>query len=148
MKIINYDILNITTGTIVHAVNCRGVMGIGLAKQLKQKWIKVFREYEDFCLKAKPQNWRLIGRVIPHKVTSLLTVISAFTQYDFGQGRRTEYCAVANAFIRIKKLLDEGKIERPVYIPNQICCGFGGGDWNIVYPIIEEYIPDVIVCQQ
>ena len=34
MKIINGNILDITEGVIVHQVNCKGVMGAGLALQM------------------------------------------------------------------------------------------------------------------
>ena len=37
MRIVDGDILDIEKGIIVHQVNCQGVMGAGLAKQIKSK---------------------------------------------------------------------------------------------------------------
>lgn len=37
VKYIKGDILNVTEGIIVQQVNCKGVMGAGLAKQIRDK---------------------------------------------------------------------------------------------------------------
>ena len=34
---------------ICQQVNCRGVMGAGLAKQIRDKWPVVFDEYKKIC---------------------------------------------------------------------------------------------------
>ena len=48
MKIIYGDILNITEGIIRQQVNCMGVMGSGLAKQIRNKYPRVYQKYKDF----------------------------------------------------------------------------------------------------
>jgi hypothetical protein len=35
----------------------------------------------------------------------------------------------------------------PVYIPYNMGCGLGGGDWEIVSGIIEETLPDAIIVK-
>lgn len=43
------DILTSTADVICHQVNCKGVMGAGLAKQIKQKYPAVFKLYKKRC---------------------------------------------------------------------------------------------------
>ncbi len=40
MKIINGNLLEVKKGIIAHQCNCKGVMGAGIALQIKKKWIQ------------------------------------------------------------------------------------------------------------
>lgn len=42
------DILNSTSSILVNPVNCKGVMGAGLAKQFKQKYPKMYLRYRRY----------------------------------------------------------------------------------------------------
>lgn len=53
MKIIYGDILDITEGIICQQVNCMGVMGSGLAKQIKYKYPRVYYEYSNYLKNKK-----------------------------------------------------------------------------------------------
>ena len=44
------DLLSSKERIIVHQVNCRGVMGAGIAKQIKEKWPDVYTSYRDLLL--------------------------------------------------------------------------------------------------
>ena len=44
MKIKHGDILSVANGIIVHQVNAQGVMGSGLAKQIREKYPMAFDE--------------------------------------------------------------------------------------------------------
>jgi hypothetical protein len=39
--------------TLVNPVNCRGVMGKGLAKVFKDRWPEMFRRYQEACKKGE-----------------------------------------------------------------------------------------------
>jgi len=46
MKIHNIlVIVDAQTNVIAHQVNCQGIMGSGIAKQIKEKWFDVFKQY-------------------------------------------------------------------------------------------------------
>ena len=47
IEYIKGNILNATEGIIVQQVNCMGVMGAGLAKQIRDKWPSVYNRYLD-----------------------------------------------------------------------------------------------------
>jgi len=45
----NSNILDVQTGIICHQTNCVGVMGGGLALQIRNKWPEVYKQYCSFC---------------------------------------------------------------------------------------------------
>lgn len=47
IEYIKGNILNVTEGIIVQQVNCMGVMGAGLAKQIKDKWPNIYNDYKE-----------------------------------------------------------------------------------------------------
>jgi O-acetyl-ADP-ribose deacetylase (regulator of RNase III) len=53
MQIISADILSIDSGIITHQVNCRGVMGAGLAKALRKRYPAIFPEYRKLCINGQ-----------------------------------------------------------------------------------------------
>lgn len=46
IKSIKGNILNVTEGIIVQQVNCHGIMGAGLAKQIRDKWPSAYDSYQ------------------------------------------------------------------------------------------------------
>lgn len=142
MKIINQDILNVTEGIIVHQTNCCGVMGAGLAKNIKEKFPKVFQEYRSF-------TWSLgkIQIVVIEK--SKLYVCNLFGQNSYGRSshRYTDYNAVRRGFKELKAWRDVFCPDLNIYAPYKMGCALGNGNWNIYSKIIEEECPNVIVCK-
>ena len=49
IDIINGNILNCSENIIVHQTNCLGVMGAGLALQLRKKYPIIFDKYKILC---------------------------------------------------------------------------------------------------
>lgn len=49
IKIVKGDILQASEDIIGHQVNCQGVMGAGLAKQIRNKYPHVYDEYRKLC---------------------------------------------------------------------------------------------------
>jgi len=58
--IINGNILDVEAGTIVHSVNCMGVMESGVAKQIKDKYPEHYKQYLLNCLEYKDKK-NLLG---------------------------------------------------------------------------------------
>lgn len=49
-QIVHGNLLDIESGIIAHQVNCKGVMGAGLAKQIRLKYPIVYQAYiEWYC---------------------------------------------------------------------------------------------------
>lgn len=138
-KIINQNILTVTSGVICHQVNLRGVMGGGLALQVRDKWPELFGAYKSEC----ENGVHGLGSVSFVEVSDGLFVANLFAQSNFGRdGRYTDYKALRECLTRVSEFG-----VRPVYLPFGIGCGLGGGDWNVVYGIIEEVIPWATICK-
>jgi len=147
MKIIEGDITEAKEEFIIHQVNCRDVMGSGVAKALYEKWPKVKTCYHEFNAPFIERNVqdRLLGLmdlVVVDKINHTI-VINAYTQNYFGNDGKqyTNYEAITKVFTFVSKNLKIDKIA----IPYNYGCGLGGGDWNIVSKIIEDTFGDKAV---
>lgn len=127
-------------GIIVHGCNARGVMGSGVAKQIRAKWPLAWTAY-----RAKYETFGKLrlgdAQIVP--VEEGVWVVNGITQDAYGQdGKRyVDYEAVKMVFERVKTWarLHDTRVHFPL-----IGCGLAGGDWNVVAPIIEEAIgPDI-----
>ena len=49
------DIFDSGADIICHQVNCQGVMGSGLAKQIRERYPIVYEEYKKWCDESKPE---------------------------------------------------------------------------------------------
>lgn len=144
MKTIVGDILtpNNTDRVVIicHQVNCKGVMGAGLALQIKNKFPMVYKHYKDKCLQIENG----IGGLGDVQFCSVLSengyiIANIFGQYDYGRGRcHTDYNALKKAFNTIALAFPNFTIR----IPYKIGCGLGGGDWSVVSQIIQSTLVD------
>lgn len=134
IRIIEGDILQAQQDIIGHQVNCKGVMGAGLAKQIKMNYPNVFEEYKQLC---KEQGMNLLGTVQYVKTSKGKIFANIFGQANFGRGKRqTDYEALEEAFYSLRNKANE--TNRSIALPYGIGCGLAGGDWDIVYRIIEK----------
>ena len=130
-------------GIICHQVNTRAVMGGGLALQIKNKYPNTYKRYVSFC--SRYMSSELLGKVLFTQENKLIANI--FGQNDYGCNKQqTDYKALEEGLNSVK-CVASGE-DNPLYtysvaIPYGIGCGLGGGDWNIVYKIIEEIFNDV-----
>lgn len=143
MKQIIGNILDVTEGIIVQQVNCQGVMGAGLAKQIRQKYPHVYGKYKDECGMIGFEN---LGSVSFSQVDEKLSIASIFGQLRCGRDKSVVYTDY-NALRRGLKIVSNSKRDAFVYIPHGIGCGLANGDWNVVLSIIEETIPDAIIVK-
>lgn len=140
LKIINGNILTPNTeerGVIVcHQVNCKGVMGAGLARQVKELHPDVFELYKDKCIQIAAGIGGLGDVQFCSAVADVgYLVANVFGQYGYGHGKQyTDYAALRKAFERITM----GFPTYTIRIPYMMGCGLGGGDWAVVSQIIEE----------
>ena len=43
------NLLDSNCDYICHQVNCQGVMGSGIARQIRERWPEVYKDYYDHC---------------------------------------------------------------------------------------------------
>lgn len=120
------------TVVVCHQVNCKGVMGSGLAKQVKEKFPEVFVAYNKKCLAGDAH----IGDVqfCPVIEKAGYIVANCFGQYGYGRDKvHTNYEAIEQCFRKIRERFGGAVIR----IPFNMGCGLGGGNWDVVYSIIQ-----------
>lgn len=147
MKELKGDLLTLKKGFICHQVNVNGVMGAGIALQIKKKWPIVFERYKKLCNENIKNPSKLLGRIQEVRINDDLYILNLFGQFlgrasSFGPYRPTRYDAVADAF---EELWHSNRVRSGslLYIPKNMGCALGGGDWNIYLAIVTQYLPDV-----
>jgi O-acetyl-ADP-ribose deacetylase (regulator of RNase III) len=137
IKFINGNLLQATEDIICHQVNCRGVMGGGIAKQIKYAYPHIFQEYLKICNDYKNNTIELLGRVLISPYGNNKYVANMFSQEDFGCDKMyTDYEYLKKCLDYMCHISKEFNVS--IAIPYGIGCGLGGGDWTIVLSIISE----------
>jgi O-acetyl-ADP-ribose deacetylase (regulator of RNase III) len=144
LRIIEMNILKATDNIIVQQVNCRGVMGSGLAKQIRAEWPHVYTLYKERVANKNPESLLGTMQIVDVSNDDTQFVANLFGQLDYGRddNRYTIYNALTTA---LKTLMTFAVTHGyTVAIPYQLGCGLGGGDWNKVSDIIESVFVDYI----
>ena len=143
----------------MHQCNCFHTMGNGLALALKTKWPAVTIADKKY---GERGDHKKMGTVLPVYVagkSAVKVIFNCYSQFYFGAGRNTDYEAFYLCCESIKDKIKEfnyNKIEghkiRVLGVPYNIGCGLGGGNWNIIYSILENVLGindefKVLVCK-
>ena len=139
---VNYvkgNLLDSNCDYICHQVNCQGVMGSGIARQIRERWPRVYESYRHFVEYHNRQGEGLLGKILISNISSPKRVINMFSQdtYGYDGGRYTSYDAFANCLREID--LHVGS-SRSIGFPKNIGCGLGGGNWKVISALIEEIL--------
>ena len=139
---INGDLLEIQNrfnlDVICHQVNCMGVMGAGIASQIKNKYPEVYISYQTMC-KDFDEREELMGQIQMVKIDNGKKVCNFFSQYGYGRdGKRyTSYDAFWNCLHLLKQEIPVGSsIGLPLYMG----CGYGGADWTVIEAMIRAVL--------
>lgn len=136
------------TDIIAHQVNCLGVWGAGVARQMKARYPLAYEKYVDFV--KGTLGIFLLGNSqkvsIAESSVKPNTIVNIFGQYDYGHNKRyTDYTAIERG---LERLHDYAKMtNKTVAIPYKIGCGLGGGQWEKVKSLIEKYFSDDVVIK-
>jgi O-acetyl-ADP-ribose deacetylase (regulator of RNase III) len=135
MKIIKGNILDMPNGLICHQVNCQGVMGAGLAYQIKKEYPnKVFQEYLRFC---NENNYDVMGQTQIIEVGTEHYIANLFGQYSYGRGEQTNYNMLKQSLERAALFSVEENVTY-VYIPYRMGAGLAGGNWDKIVDIVLD----------
>ena len=87
MIVLEGNLLDAPFQLIAHQVNCKGVMGAGLAKQIRDKYPMVYEKYKDHC-----QRGALLGDYIGCDTPDHHYIMNIFAQDGYGRDKRyTDY---------------------------------------------------------
>lgn len=150
LQITVQNIAQVKSGIIGHGVNCQGVMGSGVAQQLRDKYPQIYDSYVVFCQQHYFPSERL-GLVDFIAVSSNLTIANMFTQEFYGKDGKVYASSDAIRKTLIRVANKASRLKCNVFVP-QIGCGLGGLDWNeTVLPIFNDVVQlfpeiDIVVC--
>lgn len=141
---------------LLHQVNCRGVMGSGVAKQVRERYPEVYEAYRAFCDSSDTPS-DLLGLIEPEPIADNQWIVNCFAQDDYGRDRRhTDYEALRTALNFVAGIascfcvLTHFPGDQPlIAIPYKMGCDRGGGDWeNVVEPMIVSVLGEynVVIC--
>ncbi|MEJ7809339.1 MAG: macro domain-containing protein [Gemmatimonadaceae bacterium] len=143
MEFTRGDLLAADTEAIVNTVNCVGVMGRGIALQMKNAFPANFREYAAACRRGEVEP----GRMLVHETGDLTGpryIINFPTKRHWrGRSRLADIESGLDALVAEVRRLGIHSIALP-----PLGCGLGGLDWADVRPLIERAfapLPDVRV---
>lgn len=129
------NLLDVESGVILHQTNCMGVMGGGVALQIKEKWPHAYLEYQKHC-EAFAYPF-LMGTMHFSKLTDTLVLGNLFGQIAPSRGQATVYSAYPTALREVVAVADA---SLPIHIPYGMGCGLAGGDWDVVLPILDYWL--------
>lgn len=146
MIVLEGNLLDTPFQFIAHQVNCRGVMGAGLAKQIRQKYPEVYEDYKNYCNTAT-KGYNHIGDCqVSWTNDRKHCILNIFGQLGYGtEYVQTDYVALKQGFflavqwIKNKYFSDyEQNYQIVIAIPYGIGCGLAGGDWEKVKKLLTE----------
>ena len=128
---------------LMHQVNCLGIAGAGIAKQLRDKYPAWYGMYKRHCDQVEFKK-NLLGTVHAMAVGHDVIVCSAFAQLGISKREPvTDYdaweliCPKIESEIRTRN--SEKNMNWTLHIPYGIGCGLAGGDWEKMRGIFEYY---------
>lgn len=142
-------LLNGEVDFLLHGCNAQGVMGSGVAKEIKERVPSAYELYRDIYECCGEFN---LGEAYPDWESGVVHLI---TQRYYGTGKRhLNYGALCKSFADFIDELMDSNVEKEfdelvVGIPYLIGCGLAGGDEKIVLELIEHclapYLKEVIL---
>ena len=140
MKHVKGDIFESGADAILHQVNCQGVMGSGIAKQVREKYPTVFEYYRQKCDMHADNRALNLGTAQIVFIDDNHAIGNLFAQERFGYDGKcyTDYDALRQALA----FVNQNYAGKTIAIPYLMGCHRGGGDWEIVSKMIEETLVD------
>ena len=146
VQFVKGNLLESNCDYICHQVNCQGKMNSGIAKQIREKWPIVYKNYMEKYNILNGVSGALLGDI---QIVGLWedyyatdfhqSVINMFSQQHYGyDGRRyTSYDAFWNCLNLIKRTVPKGKT---IGFPKKIGCDRGGANWPVILEMITEVL--------
>ena len=156
IKHLHCDVFETYAAIIAHQVNCMGVMGSGVASQVKSRFPEAYKSYRCICDTHSHCRDVLLGQVQFCPVsfnpdgTPRIYIANMFGQLNYGRSPYTVYTDYAALRKCLSSLADFARKNNLIIaIPYKIGCVRGNGDWDgVVYPMIQSILGnnEVLLC--
>ena len=135
MKILIGDIFQSKAVTLVNTVNCVGIMGKGIAETFKKKYPQMFQDYKNRCEAGQLKP----GRPYYYHDLTGISIINFPTKDHWRSSSKLSY--IKDGLAWFVKNYQELEITSIAFPP--LGCGNGGLTWDIVGPIMYQYLHDL-----
>lgn len=123
---------------LVHQVNCQGVMGSGIAKQIRKEFPEHYKDYREFYEMGLAKLGSAVTTQVEEEPFKLIIGLFGQEYYGFAPKRYTNYAALISA-LTISDRFPEIAKDCEIFIPRLIGCDRGGGDWDIVSKLLIDF---------
>lgn len=139
------NILDSTCPIIVIPVNTMGVMGKGLAKQVKEKYPDVDRLYVDYCKNEEYFGGHCFSIKQTYPSGKKREFIMFATKEDWKQPSKIEWIekGLDHLNFAFSKTAWYGITTNTHIAIPPLGCGLGGLNWDDVYPLIQKYLGNI-----
>ncbi len=145
VRYVKGDLLDSNCDYICHQVNCRGRMGSGIAKQIREKFPKAYEVYierhEDALRVLRSTDQMLGSSDIVWIPEHNKYVVNMYGQRGYGYNGKCYTSYKAFRFI-LQELKKDIPTNCTIGFPNGVGCGLGGGNWSKISSMIEEILGD------
>ena len=133
------NLLDAQTDVIAHQVNCQGVMGSGVAKQIHDKWPHVYDSYVSYCYDYIACTNELLGECQLVQINDNQHVANLFGQNYYGRdGKRyTSYDGIYDALTSLAVQMTDNGMES-LALPYKMSSCLGGADWEVILAMIKS----------
>ena len=139
IEIIDGNLFDSSAHIICHQCNCQGVMGSGVAAEVKKRYPHVYKAYRDDYEKGLLR----LGYVNFAHAKEGQIIANMCGQDKYGHnGKYTDYDKLRECMETVAKYAADLGENTVIALPWLMSCHRGGGDWNIVYKMIEEAFKD------
>jgi hypothetical protein len=131
---------------VAHCCNCKGVMGSGIALEIKNRIPSAYAAYKQYetayglklgSVSSADAEYHLLGQPDcvygeGHQVYNL----HAQAEYGYGK-RQVDYEALYVALETVKAVMNKRQ-QNILGVPYKMACDRAGGDWRIVNSMLES----------
>jgi O-acetyl-ADP-ribose deacetylase (regulator of RNase III) len=125
---------------IAHCCNCKGVMGSGIALEIKNRIPSAYTAYKQYeslnrlklgTVSSIVPAYQPAGFQYDHQVYNM------HAQADYGYGKRqVNYEALYHCLGQVKSIMDDRQ-QKILGVPYKMACDRAGGDWRVVNAMLE-----------
>jgi O-acetyl-ADP-ribose deacetylase (regulator of RNase III) len=133
IELVNGDLLSADAEALVNTVNTVGVMGKGLALQFKKTWPDNYDAYARACRFGEV----VPGKMFVYSIDGLVNprfIINFPTKRHWRDNSRLE--DIETGLLALVDEIQRHSIQSIAIPP--LGCGYGGLDWNVIRPLIEQ----------
>jgi len=146
ISVVKGDLFESNAAIIFNAVNCEGVMGIGIAHEFKKRYPEMFELYRLACVSGIVSPGNSFNYLVEDENDVHQVIVNFPTKVLWRNNSRLEY--IESGMQDFCKRLENGFYDKfvngnyTIAIP-ALGCGYGGLNWTDVLDILVNDLLDV-----